>query len=57
MVAHLCDRVAIMQNGGFVEAAAKAQLLKGTVAHPYTRTLIEGSKGYVGRVRLKSVVP
>jgi ABC-type dipeptide/oligopeptide/nickel transport system ATPase subunit len=49
VVAHLCDRVAIMQNGGFVEVATKAQLLKDTVAHPYTRTLIDGSRGYVGR--------
>jgi peptide/nickel transport system ATP-binding protein len=51
VVAHLCDRVAIMQNGGFVEVATKAQLLADTVAHPYTRVLMDGSRGYVASRR------
>jgi ABC-type dipeptide/oligopeptide/nickel transport system ATPase subunit len=51
VVAHLCDRVAIMQNGGFVEIATKAQLLAGTVAHSYTRVLMDGSRGYVASRR------
>ncbi len=51
VVAHLCDRVAIMQNGGFVEIATKAQLLAGTVTHPYTRVLMDGSRGYVASKR------
>ncbi|CDZ27942.1 Dipeptide ABC transporter, ATP-binding protein [Neorhizobium galegae bv. officinalis] len=51
VVAHLCDRVAIMQNGGFVEVATKAQLLADIVAHPYTRVLMDGSRGYVASRR------
>ncbi|MFK0383516.1 MULTISPECIES: ABC transporter ATP-binding protein [Rhizobium/Agrobacterium group] len=47
VVAHLCDRVAVMQDGGFVEVATKRQLLEGTVTHPYTRVLMDGSRGYV----------
>ncbi|PSS64520.1 ABC transporter ATP-binding protein [Ensifer sp. NM-2] len=47
VVAHLCDRVAVMQDGGFVEFAEKRQLIERAVTHPYTRTLINGSRGYV----------
>ncbi len=49
VVAHLCDRVAMMQDGGFVEVAEKRQLIKRAVIHPYTRTLINGSRGYIPR--------
>lgn len=51
VVAHLCDRVAIMQNGGFVEIATKQQLLENTVKHAYTKILIDGSRGYVSEKR------
>ncbi|SCX21801.1 Stage 0 sporulation protein KE [Agrobacterium sp. DSM 25558] len=51
VVAHLCDRVAVMQNGGFVEIATRQQLLENTVQHPYTRTLMDGSRGYVAQSR------
>lgn len=51
VVAHLCDRVAIMQSGGFVEVATKRQLLENRVQHPYTRVLMEGSRGYVATGR------
>lgn len=47
VVAHLCDRVAIMQSGGFVEIATRRQLLENTVQHPYTRVLMDGSRGYI----------
>ncbi len=47
VVAHLCDRVAIMQSGGFVEIATRQQLLENTVQHPYTRVLMDGSRGYI----------
>jgi ABC-type dipeptide/oligopeptide/nickel transport system, ATPase component len=52
VVAHLCDRIAVMQNGTFVEVASKKQLQNGSVTHPYTRTLIDGSRGYVGKAGL-----
>lgn len=51
VVAHLCDRVAIMQSGGFVEIATRQQLLGNTVEHPYTRVLMDGSRGYVATTR------
>jgi ABC-type dipeptide/oligopeptide/nickel transport system ATPase subunit len=54
VVAHLCDRIAVMQNGAFVEVASKKQLQDGSVTHPYTRTLVDGSRGYVPRAGLNS---
>jgi len=47
VIAHLCDRVAVMQNGVFVEVTTRDNLLTGTVGHPYTQTLLDGSRGYV----------
>jgi peptide/nickel transport system ATP-binding protein len=47
VVAHLCNRVAIMQNGVFVEVATREQLLADNVQDAYTRQLMEGSRGYV----------
>jgi peptide/nickel transport system ATP-binding protein len=47
VVAHLCNRIAVMQDGTFVEVASREQLLQGTVRHSYTSTLLEGSRGYV----------
>ena len=55
VVAHLCDRVAVMQGGVFVEVATRDQLLNGSVEHPYTRTLLEGSRGYVSKNSAKPV--
>ncbi len=51
VVAHLCNRVAIMQSGGFVEIATQAQLIGNAVEHPYTRVLMDGSRGYVSSRR------
>ncbi len=47
VVAHLCDRVAVMQNGIFVETVTKKQIIDGTVTHSYTKVLMDGSRGYV----------
>ncbi|MFK3781648.1 ABC transporter ATP-binding protein [Agrobacterium sp. NPDC089420] len=47
VVAHLCNRVAVMQDGTFVEVASREQLLNGNVRHSYTSTLLDGSRGYV----------
>lgn len=55
VVAHLCDRVAVMQSGGFVEIATRQQLLENTVQHAYTRALMDGSRGYVARPRKRDV--
>ena len=54
VIAHLCNRVAVMLDGQFVEVASRDQLLKGDVEHPYTRTLLDGSRGYVPPRKLTS---
>jgi len=54
VIAHLCNRVAVMQDGVFVEVASREQLLSGSVEHPYTRTLLDGSRGYVSTRKLAS---
>ena len=46
VIAHMCNRVAVMQDGAFVEVAGRASLLDGAVQNAYTRTLLEGSRGY-----------
>ncbi len=56
VIAHLCDRVAVMQNGVFVEVTTKQNLLQGTVAHRYTKTLLNGSKGYVSQRRHRDLI-
>jgi peptide/nickel transport system ATP-binding protein len=46
VVAQLCDRVAVMQAGQFVETLDVAALRDGAASHPYTRRLVEASRGY-----------
>ncbi len=46
VIAHLCNRVAVMQGGMFVEIASRDALLSGNVEHSYTHTLLDGSRGY-----------
>ncbi|HJO88501.1 MAG: ABC transporter ATP-binding protein [Alphaproteobacteria bacterium] len=40
VVAHMCDRVAVMKQGEIVEELTKAALRKGRADHPYTRELL-----------------
>ncbi|MBD9527473.1 ABC transporter ATP-binding protein [Paracoccus sp. PAR01] len=46
VVTHLCDRIAVMQKGQFVEVATREAMVRGDLTHPYTRLLREGSLGY-----------
>ena len=46
VVAHLCNRIAIMQLGRLVEIISAADLRTGTVTHDYTRALIAASRGF-----------
>jgi peptide/nickel transport system ATP-binding protein len=46
VVAHLCNRIAIMQLGKLVEVISAADLRSGTVAADYTRELIAASRGF-----------
>ena len=46
VVAHLCQRVAVMQNGDLVEILDVADLRRGAAREAYTGELIEASRGY-----------
>jgi peptide/nickel transport system ATP-binding protein len=46
VVAHLCNRIAIMQLGRLVETISAADLRAGRVSSDYTRRLIDASRGF-----------
>jgi peptide/nickel transport system ATP-binding protein len=46
VVAHLCERVAVMQHGSIVETLSRDALDEKNAKHPYTRTLVEASRHY-----------
>ena len=46
VVAHLCERVAVMRRGELVEIADVAALRRGDVRAPYTASLLAASRGY-----------
>ncbi len=46
VVSHMCDALAVMQHGAVVETLDVARLRSETPAHPYTRQLVRGSRGY-----------
>jgi peptide/nickel transport system ATP-binding protein len=46
VVAHLCQRVAVMQNGGLTEILDVDSLRRGATREAYTSDLIEASRGY-----------
>ncbi|KEC75619.1 UNVERIFIED_ORG: peptide/nickel transport system ATP-binding protein [Rhizobium esperanzae] len=43
VIAHMCDRVLIMKNGGFVDELSKADLQAGITHDAYARELFEAS--------------
>ena len=46
VVAHLCERIAIMQSGKLVEVCGADDLRSGKVRQDYTRGLIAASRGF-----------
>lgn len=44
VVAHLCERLAVMQNGVIVETLSSDALCHGDAQHPYTRALVAASE-------------
>ncbi|MBI1777012.1 MAG: ABC transporter ATP-binding protein [Proteobacteria bacterium] len=46
VVAHMCDRLAVMNHGRIVEELEVGQLSENRPRHPYTRQLIAASLGY-----------
>ncbi|HTS92184.1 MAG TPA: ABC transporter ATP-binding protein [Stellaceae bacterium] len=46
VVAHLCERVAVMSHGRIVEITTADALASGRVSHPYTRELLRSNRGF-----------
>lgn len=55
VVAHMCERVAVMNRGQFIEELTTAQLRSGTPTQDYTRQLLSAS-GQYSRDTAKSFV-
>ncbi len=46
VIAHMCERLAVMQHGRFVEEMTVEQLRAGTPREEYTRNLLDAARGY-----------
>jgi peptide/nickel transport system ATP-binding protein len=46
VVAHMCNRTAVMQSGKLVETLPVDALVNGGATEPYTRKLIAASESY-----------
>ncbi len=46
VVSHMCERIAVMQNGEIVEVMGVEDMRALNPSHPYTRHLLEASMGY-----------
>lgn len=46
VIAHMCDRFAVMRRGQIVEVAKSGDLGSGALREPYSRQLLVASKGY-----------
>ena len=51
VVAHMCERLAVMRGGVVVEELTREALRAGRAEHPYTRELLAASEGYRGGER------
>jgi len=49
VIAHMCERLAVMRRGEIVETLAVDTLRRRTPAHDYTRALFDATKGYRAR--------
>lgn len=50
MVAHMCDRIAIMNHGQIIEELKKEQLRKEELTHSYSKQLLAAAKGFDRKV-------
>jgi ABC-type dipeptide/oligopeptide/nickel transport system ATPase subunit len=46
VIAHMCERLAVMNRGRIVEQVPTAALATGALADPYSRQLLKSSEGY-----------
>jgi peptide/nickel transport system ATP-binding protein len=47
VVAHLCERLLVMQHGAVIEELTTEELRAGAVANPHTAAMLVASKGFV----------
>ena len=50
VISHLCDRIAVMNDGKVLEQLAVKDLAENTPRHPYTQELFNASAGYDRRL-------
>ncbi len=50
VVAHMCDRIAVMNHGKILEVLSAAELESGVTRDPYTEALLRASRGYDRRL-------
>jgi peptide/nickel transport system ATP-binding protein len=55
VIAHMCDRLAVMQLGRIVEEMDVAALAAGRTATPYGTSLLQASLGYDRRLARSSI--
>jgi peptide/nickel transport system ATP-binding protein len=46
VIAHLCERIAVMSHGAVIETTTADALASGKVTHPYTRQLLRSNRGF-----------
>jgi peptide/nickel transport system ATP-binding protein len=46
VIAHLCERIGVMNHGALIETTTAAALAAGEVANPYTRQLLRSNRGF-----------
>jgi peptide/nickel transport system ATP-binding protein len=46
VIAHMCDRLVVMQSGQIVDRLTSEQLRQQRIEHPYTRQLLSASEAY-----------
>ncbi|KXF77454.1 ABC transporter [Paramesorhizobium deserti] len=46
VITHMCERLAVMQNGDIVEQLTAADLARGNAGEDYTRNLMRASEGF-----------
>ena len=46
VIAHLCDRIGVMQSGRLLEMTTAAALAEGRVNDPYSQQLLRANQGF-----------
>jgi peptide/nickel transport system ATP-binding protein len=46
VIAHLCERIGVMNHGALIETTTAGALAAGAVTNPYTRQLLRSNRGF-----------